>query len=1664
MNRKSRIFKRIALWSLGLLVTVVLLSYILIRLPVVQNYVRQRAVSFLQEKIGTRVDIAKLRIVFPKNVLLEGVYFEDMQGDTLFAGEKLLADISLFKLLRNVLEVDKLELHGVTARVHRTTDSIYNFQYILDALGNNTAETESASKKSRPFVISLNDILLERITLKYLDEPTATDIRAMLGYLKVRVKEFDLEKQKFEVPEIVLKNATASFIQEKPFAVPESMAEDIAQSKEPVTFDLQLGAIDLENVQLTYANAISDIRSRVDLGKLTVQSDKLEWEKKKISLNEVDLSNSNLSLVLGDHRSTKIVKDEVRKEVVVQSDVWQIQINAINMEDNTLTYDDESNKPSGDGVDFSHLGIQNLNLQAQNIAYSGNEFGGEVRSANLLDKSGFELKDLRGDLFLGQTEGHAKALFLKTQNSTLYADVILSYADPDDLITAPEKVYQKTIIRKSSIAMTDVLMLAPDLNDVKFINKNSTEVVSIQADLDGRLDDLLIRQLNFSGLGHTELITSGTVRGLPDVEQAVFDLNIDQLHTQSSDVFALLPKGTLPAEINLPEHIQAQGKFQGNIREFMADLNFNTSFGTAAIKGSIGLNEPMRFQGAMTLEQFEIGKFLRQDTAFGRISMHTTATLHGIGTDSLFGKFAGIVQRFEFRKYNYQNIEFDGEALAGVIKALLNMNDPNLQFSLDASAQITEYSSPAVDFLLNLEHADLQALHLLDQQLHLSGKAIGDFTSIDPDSLNGTLALSDFVIADSARRVILDTVFLASTTTADSNTLVLNADFIQLRMAGKYRLVSVFPSLEQSIGTYFGNSELATVAPLTPQRFDIVAQINYSPVFTQLDSSIGSFSRIDLKGNYNSEGHIIRFQAKSDVIHYGPASIYGVSVDVTTKENALNYTMEWDKARSNGFSLRKTTLEGQAQDDAISAELTVLDSLERRRFHLNAMMTQSGSRNVISLSPEDLLLNYDKWIVATDNKIEFAKSALAVQNFVLSNEAQSLSMHSEPYGINNPIALEFRDFQIETFTEMISGDSLLAGGIIDGTALVRDYFDSPVFTADLHISDLSYRGDTIGNVTMLVNNETANTLSAMIGVEGNGNKIDLEGRYFIRNESIDLAMHISRLKLASVQGLSEGNITDARGSLHGDLQITGAIMKPVVEGDLHFDSAVVRITELNSVYSLADEGIRFTTSDVNFDNFTITDEEGNQLNVNGIVYTNTFTSFRFELDIEGKNFKVLNTKAQGNDLYYGTLYLDSRIRIRGGLNNPEIDADFTVLDNTQMTVIIPQTSPGIVEREGVVRFVDLDHPELDSVLAVDLDTFNTSSFQGIVAFANIKVTDESEFTLIIDQGNGDFLKVKGNAEMNASLDPSGKINLTGNYVLEEGIYELSFNFLKRQFEIRKGSTITWNGEPTSGVMDITAVYVAEAAPIDLVEKQLYGATPSELNLYKEKLPFELHLALSGTLMKPEVKFNIILPEGNYAVSPDVITTVQGRLAQISREESEVNKQAFALVLLNRFMSDDPFTSMSGGTSAESYARQSASKLLSQQLNDFTSNLLSGVDLKFDLESQEDYSTGQLQNRTDLNVSASRRLLNDRITVTVGSNFELEGARQPSEKANNIAGDISVEYQLSQDGKYLLRAYRKDAYEVAVEGHVVKTGVSFVIHLDYDRFREIWRSNKEKDKD
>src|SRR5690606_5687323 len=330
-------------------------------------------------------------------------------------------------------------------------------------------------------------------------------------------------------------------------------------------------------------------------------------------------------------------------------------------------------------------------------------------------------------------------------------------------------------------------------------------------------------------------------------------------------------------------------------------------------------------------------------------------------------------------------------------------------------------------------------------------------------------------------------------------------------------------------------------------------------------------------------------------------------------------------------------------------------------------------------------------------------------------------------------------------------------------------------------------------------------------------------------------------------------------------------------------------------------------------------------------------------------------------ILYGVMAINANIGIKGTLDLPKIDGTITVTDNTDFTFVLPQSSPALQDREGIIEFIDEDQMALKETLIKDQVIDQT--VKGMDVNLNIEVEKEALLSIVIDKANGDFIKLQGDAQLTGGIDPSGKMTLLGRYEVNEGAYEMSVSLLKRRFEIQEGSSITWTGEPTKANVDITAVYKTKAAPIDLVQQQV-GSDENSYE-FKQRLPFNTLLKMSGELLKPIISFDIELDGNNPGVSSDVTSLVDSKLTQLRTEESEMNKQVFALLLLNRFIGENPFQS-SAGMSAESVARQSVSRMLSEQLNNLAADLIEGVELNFDLESTDDYSTGERENRTDLN--------------------------------------------------------------------------------------------------
>lgn len=306
MNRFGRIVIKTILWIVGSIIALLLLLIFLIRLPSVQNYAVGKVTNYLENKIGTQVDIGHLYINFPKKLELKDVYFADQTNDTLFAGESLQVDINMFKLFRNTVEIKDLQLAGLTAKVNRTLpDSAFNFDYIVSAFASQEESTTTADS-SAALIFDIDKVRFERIKFQYHDEVIGTSAAIDLTYFDTRVKTFDLTgNMAFNIPDIRIDGLRAQIDQwavasndEAPeasdFGVPDPSAE--VSTLMP---NIDIRTLDLSDILIGYQDQTTQMETKFDIGNLSARIKELDLNDEQVNIEALNLNRSDSEIFLG---------------------------------------------------------------------------------------------------------------------------------------------------------------------------------------------------------------------------------------------------------------------------------------------------------------------------------------------------------------------------------------------------------------------------------------------------------------------------------------------------------------------------------------------------------------------------------------------------------------------------------------------------------------------------------------------------------------------------------------------------------------------------------------------------------------------------------------------------------------------------------------------------------------------------------------------------------------------------------------------------------------------------------------------------------------------------------------------------------------------------------------------------------------------------------------------------------------------------------------------------------------------------------------------------------------------------------------------------------------------------------------------------------------------
>ncbi len=122
--------------------------------------------QYLSKELHTAIKIESLYLKPFKSMVLEGLYIQDLQKDTLLFAPKFTLDLNYFSLKKRRISVNNIQLDRGKFYLKDLKDKSTNLDFIINYF--NTGKPEpKLKKKAKPYDITLDRITLNDVTFRY---------------------------------------------------------------------------------------------------------------------------------------------------------------------------------------------------------------------------------------------------------------------------------------------------------------------------------------------------------------------------------------------------------------------------------------------------------------------------------------------------------------------------------------------------------------------------------------------------------------------------------------------------------------------------------------------------------------------------------------------------------------------------------------------------------------------------------------------------------------------------------------------------------------------------------------------------------------------------------------------------------------------------------------------------------------------------------------------------------------------------------------------------------------------------------------------------------------------------------------------------------------------------------------------------------------------------------------------------------------------------------------------------------------------------------------------------------------------------------------------------------------------------------------------------------
>ncbi len=1304
------------------------------------------------------------------------------------------------------------------------------------------------------------------------------------------------------------------------------------------------------------------------------------------------------------------------------------------------------------GIDFANLHINTINSLVEDLSMVNDTLSFNIHNLSFTESKGFEVRTMNSEVKIAKQNFSFSSTQIRCDSSIInLPELRIKISASDSINKSNDKVWLNINLSNSLISSADLRYF------VQFAEKTDV-TVNLSGRVSGTISELRGRDIELFYGDYTVLGLDFDISGLPDIENAFIYLGVNTLRTNAKDIeqISLREKGKIavPEILRKLGDISFTGSFTGFTTDFVTYGKFRSDYGY--INTDISLrpeeNKRYRIKGLVEGIDIDLGNITGNSEMYGNLNLKTNIDGYAYSLEKFGANIAGRIDSIEINKYLYRNIALDGFITEKTWDGVVRVDDRNLKLDLLGMFSFRD-KMPAFDFTLNLSKANLSLLNIDKHDSVSSLKALitSDFKGNSIDNLDGVIRLVNSEIIRFGDTLELKDFNLRSSTDGIETSIALRTDFIDADLNGVYSFAT--------IGTQFKTilSKLMPSrfpAPVVQQglkgnnfgfRIDFKNTIRINEFFrtgislaesSYLKGTVFPDSTITIEGNFpafaiwnssfkdlsvdlHTSGSTLSFNLLSPSFSIlNQPEIKDFTVSLNTKPDNFIFNMNWDN-KQKILDAGSITARGDIIKSKVGNNNTIL------KIDIDSSNIYTGSTlwklSQSSVSLDSNSVSIDK-LYLTNNKNYYL-----VDGTVSMDPSDTLNLAFRGIDISPLNYLLFRDKISDP--ESISPDFK---GRLNGKILLSNVYKNLLLETGLVINDFSVFNSSFGNLSVYsALNRSKKLVDIKVSNDLGGLKmLDATGYYDPAAKRLNLGIVASKLPVDALNPLLKMFASDISGTASGRVKLSGPTNKLALEGAIMAENTNLKIDYLQTKYRLNDT-IRFDKKGFRFSNVKMSDEKGNPAILGGYVYHQGFKDFTADLIITTTEAQVLNTKPKDNELFYGTAYATGVTTIKAVPGLLSFDISAKTGRNTRF--FIPLNSGMSVSEYSFVSFSDKqtdgkDTDEKGVLSEVPIQT-------GIDLNIDLEVTPDAEAQIIFDSKAGDIMKGRGSGDLNISLNKNGDFRISGDYIIEDGDYLFTLgNILNKPFSVENGGRIIFNGELDNAEIDIKAIYKLKASLYDIRLEEKY----------KERIPVECQLLLTGKLFNPLIGFNIYLPTAD--------EEARSYLRNVISTEEELSRQFLYLLVMNSFYSDPSFSSsVSTPTASTEAMKVTTYEMVSSQLSNWLSQISNDFDIGFV------YRPGYNEiNPQEVEVALSTQLLNDK--VVINGNFDVRGTSQADNNTNQITGDFDAEVKITE--KLRFKVFNRYNNPYTGKGVDYTQGIGIFFREDFNKFKDLFR-RKEK---